>query len=290
MVAMEQAMQKTRLFAATLFLVTSAQMACALLSPTQAIPPAETTATAQLSIAASAEPSASPSAQPSAAAATTAPNPTAVHITPRPTTAKLQLEILQSQAWTDAQGNARVNVLFRNPYDFPVALGFGARAAFYNSAGDLLRAGSLYFWDGISGGGGFIQPGEIIAANACPTCEEALLTEDWASVEFFTSIEDATGQWTTSTEVEPGDPSVEFESGSAIFSINGTVKNNSATALQRISVRVIVVDQEGKLVGAGEASAYAVESGATATVSGYGFGQRPAGPVEYQVSALGVNY
>ena len=47
---------------------------------------------------------------------------------PTPTTAPLQLEILQSQVWTDRDGNVRVNVLAHNPYDFPVAPAYRARA------------------------------------------------------------------------------------------------------------------------------------------------------------------
>ncbi len=278
-------MKTTRTFAIVLLFMSIAQISCSLLAATEAAPAVEATTTAETTTEPTAGPSAEPSAVISAGTATTA--PTAIRSTPTPTAAPLKLEVLQSQTWYDPQGNARVNVLFRNPYDFPVSL-VSASAGFYNGAGDLLRAGGLSFLDGISGG--FIQPGETMAAHFCPTCDEALLTEEWATVEFFTSIEAATGQLATSTEVEPSVGDVEFEGESPIFWIKGTVKNNSATALQRISVRVIVLDQAGKLVGAAEASAWDVEPGATAEVSGYGFGQTPAGPVEYQVTALGVNY
>lgn len=209
---------------------------------------------------------------------------------PVPTTAKLQLEVLQSQTWTDYQGNARVNVLLRNPYDFPVALSYGGHATLKNSAGKLMKDGGLYFLDGISGGGGFILPGETIAANSCFTCEAAILTEEWASVEFEAIIEDATGKWDYSTEVEAIIGDVSFEGDSPIFWANGTVKNNSDSALDRISVRVIVFDQEGNLVGAAEISAWDVGAGATANFNGYGIGQTPDGPVKYEVTALGVNY
>ena len=208
---------------------------------------------------------------------------------PSPTTAPLQLEVVQSQTWTDYQGNARVNVLFRNPYDFPVAAS-GGNATLKNSAGELIRSGDLYFLDGISGGNGFILPGETIAANACFTCEAALLTEEWASVNFGTTLVDATDRWVYFTEVEASGVKVSFNGDSPIFDVSGTVKNNSGSALQRISVRIFVFDQEGKLVGAAEASAWDVGAGASVSFNGYGIGQTPEGSLTFEVTALGVNY
>ena len=48
--------------------------------------------------------------------------------------------------------------------------------------------------------------------------------------------------------------------------------------------------RDGKLVGAAEASAWDVPAGATVNFDGYGFGEAPSGPVEYDVTAVGVNY
>jgi hypothetical protein len=217
--------------------------------------------------------------------------PTAIPVpSPTPTTAKLELEILQSQTWADRDGNVRVNVLFRNPYDFPVQLKSRARANLLNSAGEFMRDQALFFLDGISGGNGFILPGETIAANACFTCEREPLTEEWDSIEFLSVIEDATGSWDTSTEVEASLGDVSFAGDSSIFDVNGTVKNNSDSALNRISVRIFVFDQAGNLVGAAEASAWDVAPGATVNFDGYGIGQVPDGPVEYEVTAPGVKY
>jgi hypothetical protein len=153
-----------------------------------------------------------------------------------------------------------------------------------------MRQADLLFLDGITSGIGFLLPGETVAANGCFTCEENLLTEEWASVQFFTSIEDATSHLNYSTEVEANIPSVSFSGNSPIFDINGTVKNNGASALSRVSARVVVFDQDGKLVGAGEASADDVGPGATVSVRGYGIGLAPAGPIHYEVTALGVTY
>src|SRR5689334_21078541 len=202
----------------------------------------------------------------------------------------LQLEIIQFQAWTDRDGNVRVNALMRNPYDFPVATALSARARLLNGAGEFMRDQELYFLDGISGGNGFALPGEMVAATACFTCERAPLTEEWKSVEVVPDVEDGSERWDYSTEVEVAIGDVSFDGDNPIFWINGTVKNNSDITLGRISARVFVFDQAGNLVGAAEASAWDVPAGASASVSGYGLGHAPDGPVTFEANALGVNY
>lgn len=210
---------------------------------------------------------------------------------PTPTAAvKLQLEVLQFQSWTDRDGNVRVNVLMRNPYDFPVRPALSAHASVLNNAGSVMRAEELYVLDGISGGGGFLMPGEMIAANACFTCEQTPLKEEWGSVEITADAEDASGKWNTSTDVEVTVGNVSFDGDSPLFSISGTVKNNSDATLGRISARVFVFDQAGTFVGAGEASAWDVAPGASVPFSGYGIGQAPDGSFTYESNALGVNY
>ena len=266
-------MKNARTLVIVILVMSLAMLACGSSTPTEAATQVQANTTAEPSV--------------ETATATRTAFPTS---SPAPTIAQLQLEVVQSQTRTDYQGNARTNVLFRNPYDFPVALGFNPRATLVNSAGEFMRDGGLYFLDGISGGTGFILPGETIAANACFTCEEALLTEAWASVKFVTRIEDATGKWNYSTDVEASGVNVSFDGDSPIFDVSGTVKNNSGSALDRISVRVIVLDQGGNLVGAAEVSAYDVAAGATVSFNGYGIGQTPDGPVTYEVTALGVTY
>jgi len=225
------------------------------------------------------------------ATATATATATAIPVSPpAPTAVHLQLEIVQTQAWTDRNGNVRANVLVRNPYDFPVAPTFRGQANLLNSAGKFMRADEMYFLDGISGGNGFILPGEIIAANACFTCERKPLTEEWGSVKFEFVIKDASESWNYSTEVEATVGDVSFDGDSPIFDVTGTVKNNSDSALDRISVRIFVFDQEGHLVGAAETSAWDVGPGAAANFDGYGIGEAPDGPVKYEVTALGVKY
>ncbi|MEX2029541.1 MAG: FxLYD domain-containing protein [Anaerolineales bacterium] len=207
---------------------------------------------------------------------------------PSPTTEQLLLEIIQSQVWADPDGNVRVNVLLRNPYEYPVEFQIRPRASLLNGAGEFIRDDELILFDGI-GGSGLILPGETIAAYGCFTCEEALLTEEWDSVRFVQRIQDATGSWNYSTEVEAAAVHVSFEGDSPIFDVTGTVKNNGESALDRISVRVFVYNGD-ILVGAGEASAYEVGPGASVPVSGYGLGESPDGPYEFEFTVLGVNY
>jgi hypothetical protein len=262
-----------------LLLMSLAVSACGPSAPTEAIPQVEaeaSTAPAVETATVTPAPTATPTAIPVAAST--------------PTTAKLKLEIVQSQTWTDRDGNVRVNVLVRNPYDFPVAPAARARANLLNGAGQFMRDQALYFLDGISGGNGFLLPGETVAANACFTCERTPLTEEWSSVEILSSIEDASGSWDYSTEVEATVGNVSFDGDSPIFWITGTVKNNSDSMLNRIFARVVVFDQEGNLVGAAEASAWDVGPGAAANIDGYGIGKAPDGPVNYEVTALGVKY
>jgi hypothetical protein len=291
-----------------LLLLSLALLACATLAPTGAAPPLEPTQTpppgsqgAAPTSTPRAEPSAAPSAEPSAAPPSTQPPsaepsaaPPSVTVTRfptlTPTAAPLRLEIVQTQVWADRYGDARANVLFRNPHDFPVAPRGLPQAALRNSAGDLLRQGGLYFLDGISGGVGFLLPGETVAATVCFTCEEALLDEPWAALEAVVLVQDATEQWQIIREVAPGAVNVAFDGDSPLFDIRGTVTNNSAAAVQRIAVRVIVYDAAGLLIGAGETSAWDVPAGSTVSISGLGIGQTPSGPVTTEVTALGVNY
>lgn len=274
-------MKNASIFAVMILLMSLAILACGLSAPAAPTPRVE----AKVSVESSAEPSAEPAVETPAATRTSIPV-----VPPTPTTEKLQLEIVQSQTWTDRDGNARVNVLMRNPYDFPVAPTFRASSNLLNSAGELINAEGLYFLDGISGGNGFILPGETIAANACFTCEQAPLSEAWDSVKFEAVIADASGRWDYYTDVQVALSSVTFDGDSPIFWATGTVKNNTDSTLSRISARVFVYDKDGNLVGAAEVSAWDVVPGATVNFRGYGIGKSPDGAVKTEVTALGVKY
>jgi hypothetical protein len=225
-------------FASVLLVMAVGISACGLLAPTGATP--------QVQGSASTEPGVETAA--STATATATATATLIPLSPpTPTTAQLKLEIVQSQAWTDPDGNVRANVLLRNPYDYPVTPIAWAGANLLNKAGDLMRSDKLYYLDGISGGTGFILPGDTVAANACFTCETTPLTEAWGSVGFNTGIQEATVSWTYSTEVEATIGSVSFNGDNPIFWVTGTVKNKSGAALSLIAARVFVFDQKGDL-------------------------------------------
>jgi hypothetical protein len=291
-----------------------AGLACSLLSPARGLPTAaptprsvssavasSPTAPRSVTAPASAEPATgtpaagtptavTPTALPSAtatalpaASATALPSATA-------TEAPLQLEVVQTQTWTDRQGNVRANFLVRNPYEFPVAPAYRANASLFNAAGTLVRNSGLYFLDGISGGNGFLLPGESVAANVCFTCETSPLPEAWSTIKFNAVIRDATSLWKYSTDVTVTVSSAAFSGDDPIFDVTGTAKNNGDSHLSRISMRVFVFDEADKLVGAAEASVDDVAPGATKPVRGYGIGQAPKGRTHYTFTALGVSY
>jgi hypothetical protein len=274
--------------------LSSVTLACSLLAPSGAPTPGAAGSTnTQASVAASpaaTEQVAAATATEASAAESTATGTARPAPTRAPTAEPLRLEVVQSQSWTDYQSNARVNVLLRNPYDFPVHPSYKARVSLLSSTGELIRDQELYFLDGLSGGGGYLLPGETVAATACFNCEQAPLDEEGTQVEFIVNVEDATDQFTTFTDVEANVSDVAFDGDSPIFWITGSVKNNTEAPLQRISVRTIVYDQGGNLVGAAEVSAWDVPAGATAEVNGYGIGLAPEGDIDFEVSAVGVNY
>lgn len=212
-------------------------------------------------------------------------------VSPTPTVSRLQLELVQYQAWTDKFGNHRVNVLFRNTNDYPVQPSRQGNVSVFDKDGKLLRNHSLYFLDGITGGLGFLLPGETIAANACFTCEELPLKGEPAAYNFEVLVEDAANSVNYFTDVEATIDNVTFEEGNnPLFFFSGTVKNNTDQILQNIAGRLIVLDQQGNLVGVGTASAYDIGPGGSGSFDGVGFGPKPDGPVKYEISALGVNY
>ena len=269
-------MKKAFILTFLFLLMVSVILACSSPAPTSSPPSAEAEATRELNATATVEPAATFTA--------------IAFASPQPTAALLQLEIVQWQVWTDKDGNTRVNVLMRNPYDFPVAPTYRANAELLDAAGQITEIQELLFLDGISGGNGFFLPGETIAANACFNCEAAPLTEEWTSIQFEAVIEDASSKWDYSTNVAATVGSVSFEGDGPLFTVNGTIRNNTDSVLQRISARVVVFDDAGNLIGTAEASAWDVGPGASASFNGLGIGQKPDGAITYEVSALGVNY
>ncbi len=259
---------------AGLFCIALATLACGSSTPTEAVQQPDTATNTQLVV------------------ETPTLIPTEIPIaSPTPTISRLQLELVQYQSWVDKFGNLRVNVLFRNTNDYPVQPSRNGNVSVFDKDGKLLRNHSLYFLDGISGGLGFLLPGETVAANSCFTCEELPLKGEPDSFNFEVLVEDATNSVNYFTDVEATIGNVSFEEGnSPLFFFSGTVKNNTDQILQNIAARLIVLDQQGNLVGVGTASAYDIGPGGSGSFDGTGFGPKPDGPVKYDISALGVNY
>jgi hypothetical protein len=270
-------------FALVLLLMSVTVSACGVSAPTMVTP--------QAGAGAITEPGVETATLPPTLIPTSLPTSTTIPVfVPTPTNAQLKLEIVQSQAWTDRDGNVRVNVLVRNPYDFPIEPQWGVLANLLNNAGRIMRTENLYFLDGISGGNGFLLPGATIAADACFTCEKAPLTEAWASVEFDSTVINFTPDYVYSTEVEATVSNVSFNGDNPIFSVTGTVKNKSNKVITYIYACISVFDQKGNLVGTAQGYASKVGPGASANFIGTGIGQAPTGPVKSTVTALGVNY
>lgn len=224
-----------------------------------------------------AEPAAATATEPSAPAATA-------------TSDRLQLEVVNSIVWADKYGQVRASVMVRNPYEFPVEF-TAVGVNLLNGAGDMVKSEGLYFLDGVSGGTGFIMPGETVAAQACfSPCDGPPSTLEWDSQGFTLVIREATNSWKISTEVEATVSSIDIDGDSPLFWVYGTVTNNSDELLQRISARVFVYDQDGNFVGAAEVSSWDVPAGATVDFNGYGTGSVTGLSVDYEVTALGVNY
>src|SRR3990172_7932335 len=108
-----------------------------------------------------------------------------------PTEELLQLEVVDTFAWTDIFGDFQVYALVRNPYDFPVSvLTSQSVVRLLDSEGEvLLEATSVYVTDGAELGGlGQILPGETLPAATCFTCQTlsrpyAQVQDKWETVE-----------------------------------------------------------------------------------------------------------
>jgi hypothetical protein len=169
------------------------------------------------------------------------------------TEASLQLEIVDSHAWTDELGNFQIDALVRNPYDFPVSE-FNSYVTFFDSAGNVLMD-SVYF-EILDGDFGQILPGETVPAVNCAYC--SLLTEpDWDSFEIFIGVEQSPPiSYSTDVEVVVD----RFTSlGGDLFELGATIENTGDQTLHSVHVGVIVHDQDGNFVGTGEAIIYTPE-------------------------------
>jgi hypothetical protein len=177
------------------------------------------------------------------------------------TTAAAQLEIVESFSWIDQLGIYRVEILARNPFDYPVHITF-EQAILHDSSGGTLATANFYLGDGmVMGGLGVILPGETIPASACFTCmgdnEDIFqsLGDTWAdTLTFVLKVEQADPvAYSTDFDVTVSS----FSSiGNNVYTMDGTVENTGDQSIRSAFVRVLLYDADGNYVGWGEASVF----------------------------------
>lgn len=217
-------------------------------------------------------------------------------------TAAAQLEFVESFSWIDQLGIYRVEILARNPSDYPVRITFG-QAILHESSGGTLVTADFYPGDGkVMGGLGFILPGETIPASACFTCmggNEGIfqsLGDTWAdTLTVVLKVQQVDPvAYSTEFEVEAGTLSSDAYDS---YSLNGTVTYNGEVPLRSAFVRVLVYDLDGNYIGWGEADIFVfnnnseiinIEPGSTQPFSAYVSFPVSDQPLEYEVTVIGV--
>jgi hypothetical protein len=209
-----------------------------------------------------------------------------------------RLEVVESVTWIDQLGAHIVDILARNPFDYPVYVTLG-QAIVHDSSGATLAASDFYVGDGsVMGGLGLILPGETIPASTCCWDEEILqgLGDNWADT------------LTIVLKVEKADPiaySTDFdvEAGTFIneaydsYALNGSVTYHGEEPLSRAFVRVLVYDRDGNYIGWGEAfigvynnndELVNIEPGTNQPFSALVSFTISEGPLEYEITVIGV--
>ena len=217
-------------FFSLLVLIVSACSAPAEPTPTQAI--AETATSA-----ATLEPSATPEAEQT------------------PTTAPLQLEVVESYQYQAYYTNGDpiaqyIDAVVRNPFDFAVDITGLPTALLFNSAGEsVLRTQGVIIYEGSFIGLEQIMPGESIGIAIC-ACNGR------TTVEFETWQLDFDIQ-----EIAPIRVSTDFDISLDGFafadqfgeaSIHGALRYTGDQPLRGIIVRIFLRDADGKFVAAGQ--------------------------------------
>lgn len=220
-------MESSRSLAIVFLLMSFPVFACSSLTPTEAVPQVEMNT------------SAAPTVEGTA--------PTAAPLTPTP--AVLDLEILEWSEWPYAHPadpsntDTHVEVLIRNPNDFPVRVDTGAdELRFLNAAGEVVftnPSSFFYIWQG-----SWMLPGETAALSACVCFQTSgMEKQEWESLELIAPLEVATDvAYTLDVEVTLGE----------VINLNEmetTLTNTSDQALESIPHRVLARDASGRYVG-----------------------------------------
>ncbi len=175
-----------------------------------------------------------------------------------PTQAVLDLEILEWGEFpyvrlADPENtDTHVEVLVRNPNDFPVRIDSSAdELRLMNAAGEVVytNPSSVYYiWEG-----SWMLPGETAALSAC-VCfwTSGMERQEFESLELVAPLERATDlAYTPDVEVTLGEwfSLAEAHLGGSGFGAEITLTNTSDQVLEEFYVRVMVRDATGKFVG-----------------------------------------
>jgi hypothetical protein len=245
-----------------------------------------------------------------AASATETPVPSATAIpepTFTPTPAILDLEIVEWSEWPyaspadPANTDTHVEVLIRNPNDFPVRVNSDEdELRFVNAAGEVVYTNPssvFYIWEG-----DWMLPGETAALSAC-VCfwTSGVEKQDWESLELVAPLEIATNlTYTLDVEMTLGEffNLADAHLGGNSLGAWTTLTNTSDQVLESIPMRVLARDANGRYVGVamfGDAVAsftenIGIQPGDTAT------GVVPSDidyidmnvPLNYEVAVIGI--
>ncbi len=170
-------------------------------------------------------------------------------LTPKP--APLPLEIVEWTMWADVPGYPRLEVLVRNPNQFPVKVNM-SELSLLNGAGEIVRnTGDVFYWIWADAGWGLILPGETVPAtpNLYPTGDDGPVAE-WESVSTIRLVaeleETSTIPYTSDLQVSLG----EFRSD--LNFVNGAdldISNSSGQLLSSVLLRLIARNDDGEYLG-----------------------------------------
>ena len=226
---------------------------------------------------------------------------------PTPTPALLQLEIMEWAVYpyanlVDPQNtDTRVEILVRNPNEFPVRADMDAvELRFLNAGGATVYTNAnptFYIWEG-----SWILGGETAPISACICFEtDGVEKQEWESLELVAPLEAARGiAYTTDVDVTIGEffSLEEAHLGGDMLGTEISLVNTSAQTLSSFEVRVIARDANGQYVGVAVYGSFADRDNAGGSVriepgaSGGGIVVSEIdyvdGPLRYEVAAIGI--
>lgn len=164
-----------------------------------------------------------------------------------PTLAPLQLEIVEWSTWEDVPGYTNVEVLLRNPNDFPVRVN-KTKVSVINAAGESVLTTddvSFYLW---GDNWGLILPGETVPAtiHVYPASDGEQVPA-WKTFSFVSNMEAATPPpYTQDLHVSLGKfhSAIEFDQGADL-----DITNTSAETLKCVLFRLTARNRDGAYVG-----------------------------------------